>query len=124
MAEFDAVLVPEVGGAFAISPDITAKVLRKAPDGSPVALEVVFAAGARWPGPDVHAESSEAIFVLAGVLRTGIPGSGVNKVDDVCPAGTLVCAEQGTSHEPYSETGCTLLVTYPDKWKGSEPVAA
>lgn len=122
MADFDAVLTTEVGGAFAVSPQIAAKVLRTAPDGSPVALEVVFEPGARWPELDVHAESAEAIYVLAGVLRTGVPGSGVNKIDDACPAGTLVCAQQGTSHVPYSETGCTILVTYPDKWKGSEPV--
>lgn len=122
MADFDAVLSADIGDTFAISPDITAKVLRTAPDGSPVALEVVFAPGAAWPGEDVHSDSAEAVYVLSGVLRTGVPGSGVDKVDDACPAGTLVCAEQGTSHRPYSDTGCTLLLLYPDKWKGSAPI--
>ena len=124
MADFDSVLTAGIGDAIAISPEISAKVLRTGVDGSPVALEVVFGPGARWPEVDVHASSAEVIYVLSGELRTGIPGSGVDKVGDTCPAGTLVCAELGTSHQPYSETGCTLLVVYPDSWKGSVPVAA
>lgn len=121
MPDFDAVQPAAVGATISISPDITAKALRTAPDGSPVALEVVFAPGAVWPGEDSHTDSAEAVYVMSGVLNTGVPGTGVDKVGDACPAGTLVCAEQGTSHRPYSDAGCTLLLLYPDKWKGSEP---
>ena len=121
MADFDAVLSTDILSTFAISPEISAKVLRTDAGGSPVALEVTFAPGAVWPGEDIHSDSAEAVYVQSGVLRTGVPGSGVDKVDDRCPAGSLVCAEQGTSHRPFSDTGCTLLLFYPDKWKGSAP---
>jgi hypothetical protein len=124
MADFDAVLPDDIKDVVAISGQITAKVLRTAADGSPVVLEVVFAAGATWPGDDVHADSAEAIFVQSGSLRVGVPGSGVNGFDDICPAGAFLSAKRGTSHRPYSETGCTLLVFYPNKWEGSEAVAA
>lgn len=122
MAAFDAVLPSRITGMLQITPDITAKVLRTAVDGSPAALEVVFAPGARWPGADVHTDSDELVVVKSGVLNTGVPGAGI--VDDACPAGAVVCAERGTSHVPYSDTGCTLYLFYPSKWAGSQPVAA
>ncbi|MEY9860813.1 hypothetical protein ABH935_006450 [Catenulispora sp. GAS73] len=122
MAAFDAVLPSRIGGEFQISSDITAKVLRTAADGSPAALEVVFAAGAKWPGEDAHTDSDELVVVKSGVLHTGVAGAGIDGTD-ACPADAVVCAEQGTAHVPYSPTGCTLLLFYPSKWAGSQPVA-
>jgi hypothetical protein len=122
MPAFDAVLPGRITAEFEITPGITAKVLRTAADGSPAALEVVFAPGARWPGEDTHTDSDELVIVQSGVLNTGISGAGIDD-GDACPVGAVVCAEQGTSHVPYSDTGCTLLLFYPSKWAGSQPAA-
>lgn len=124
MAAFDAVLPGRIMEKFQITPEITAKILRTATDGTPAALEVVFAPGARWPGADEHNDSDELVVVQSGVLHTGVPGAGIDD-SDACPVGAVVCAQQGTAHVPYAgDAGCTLLLFYPGKWVGSEPVAA
>jgi anti-sigma factor ChrR (cupin superfamily) len=64
-----------------------------------------FAPGAEFPGIDVHESGPEQIYVISGVLSGG-------KFD--YREGDFVHQPKDTSHAPYSEKGCTLLVIYPE----------
>jgi anti-sigma factor ChrR (cupin superfamily) len=69
------------------------------------ALQVEIDAGARWPGVDYHMPGPEEVFVVAGDFNDGRGRYG---------AGTFLHHPAGSSHSPWSETGCVLFVYYPE----------
>ena len=64
-----------------------------------------FAPGAKFPGIDLHENGPEQIYVISGVLSGG-------KED--YREGDFIHQPKDSSHAPYSDTGCTLLVIYPE----------
>lgn len=94
-----------------LHPGITAHPVRwtsPADSADPVPREayVRFEPGAAYPESDVHADSSETVLVLLGLLQDE---------HGVYAPGTLVHGERGSSHTPSSPTGCLLYVTFPDR---------
>jgi uncharacterized cupin superfamily protein len=69
------------------------------------ALAVDWEPGAQWPGLDVHEPGPEVVYVVDGELIDG---------DTVLRPGEAAVYPAGSSHSPRSETGCRLLVFYPE----------
>lgn len=69
------------------------------------AYVVDIAAGAVWPGLDVHEPGPEEVFVVSGVFNDGVRDY---------PAGSFIHCPAGSSHVPQSATGCRLFVFYPE----------
>lgn len=61
--------------------------------------------GAKFPGVDLHDKGAEQIYVISGVF-----GGGKEDYHE----GDFVHQPKNSSHIPQSETGCTLLVIYPE----------
>jgi hypothetical protein len=74
-------------------------------DGLRRALEVELDRGAQWPGIDYHVPGPEEVYVLDGDFDDGAR---------VHAAGTFLHHPAGSSHSPRSESGCRLLVFYPE----------
>lgn len=83
---------------------ITERVLWEGENGKR-ALVYEFKAGAVFPGVDVHEEAPEQVFVISGVFNDGRKDF---------HAGSFLHFPKGTSHAPKSESGCVLLVLYPE----------
>lgn len=73
--------------------------------GGRTALVVDIAAGAKWPGLDIHEPGPEEVYVVDGVFNDGVRDY---------PAGTFIHHPAGSSHVPQSRKGCVLFVFYPD----------
>ncbi|WP_051718227.1 cupin domain-containing protein [Streptomyces megasporus] len=67
---------------------------------------VRFEPGAGYPEQDVHADSSETVLVLLGLLE--------DENGSYTP-GTRIEGARGSFHTPRSSTGCLLYVTFPDR---------
>lgn len=87
-----------------IFPGIRKRILRKAKSGF-IAQILEIDAGAKFTQLDVHEPGSEEIFVVSGVFNDGVHDY---------PAGTYIHNPAGSAHIPQSETGCVLLVCFPD----------
>ncbi|MEU9999355.1 cupin domain-containing protein [Streptomyces sp. NPDC050848] len=88
-----------------VAEGIAVKMLREGDDNSTLsAMLIEFAPGATF-GKEIH-ESQEILFVLAGEFYDG---------ERVHPAGTLITAQEGSVRWPQSQTGCRLLVLYPNR---------
>ncbi|MHA4773468.1 cupin domain-containing protein [Streptomyces sp. MSC1_001] len=86
-----------------VTDGIAVKMLREGDDNSALsAMLIEFAPGAVF-GKEIH-ERQEVLFVLEGEFHDG---------ERVHPAGTLITAQEGSTHWPQSQTGCRLLVLYP-----------
>lgn len=72
----------------------------------PVEAYVRFAPGCGYRVPDHHADSREVVLVLEGELRDE---------NGVYPVGTRVEGARGSTHTPYSVTGCLLYVSFPER---------
>ncbi|GAA3399281.1 cupin domain-containing protein [Streptomyces roseoviridis] len=82
---------------------IAVTMLREGPQDELSAMIIDFEPGAVF-GEELHA-TPEILFVLEGEFHDG---------EQVHPAGTLITARSGSVHWPQSETGCRVLVLYPD----------
>lgn len=69
------------------------------------ALVYEFKAGAVFPGIDTHEAGPEQIYVISGVFNDG---------REDFHAGSFLHLPTGSSHAPKSESGCVLLVLYPE----------
>ncbi|WP_461481261.1 cupin domain-containing protein [Porticoccus sp.] len=85
-------------------PGITERKIWTGENGSWAAV-YEFAPGAKFPGIDLHASGPEQIYVISGIF-----GGGREDYRE----GDFVHQPKNTSHMPQSETGCTLLVIYPE----------
>ena len=74
-------------------------------DSGSKALIVEIEPGARFLELDVHQPGPEIVYVLEGTFNDG--------VEDFDP-GTYIHHPAGSSHIPQSETGCRLLVIFPE----------
>jgi anti-sigma factor ChrR (cupin superfamily) len=66
---------------------------------------VEFQPGTVFPVLDVHEPGPEQVFIISGVFNDG---------RDNFKAGAFIHNPAGSAHIPYSETGCVLLVIYPE----------
>lgn len=85
-------------------PGITQRVLWEGLNGKRVEV-FEFAAGAIYPGLDIHEPGPEQVYVISGDLS----GDG-----NTYRTGDFVHYPAGTSHIPRSENGCVLLVNFPE----------
>lgn len=86
-----------------VTEGIVLRMLQEGGTGSLSAMLIDFAAGARF-GEEIHQEA-EILFVLEGEFHDG---------EQAHPAGTLITAQKGSVHWPQSQTGCRVLVLYPN----------
>ncbi|MFE8940955.1 cupin domain-containing protein [Streptomyces sp. NPDC007872] len=90
-----------------VTDGIAVTMLREGTDDELSAMLIDFEPGAVF-GEELH-QTSEVLFVLEGEFHDG---------QQIHPAGTLITATAGSVHWPQSETGCRLLVLYPDGMAG------
>ncbi|MFE0773324.1 cupin domain-containing protein [Streptomyces sp. NPDC058861] len=90
-----------------VTDGIAVTMLREGTDDELSAMLIDFEPGAVF-GEELH-QTPEVLFVLEGEFHDG---------QQIHPAGTLITATAGSVHWPQSETGCRLLVLYPDGMAG------
>lgn len=83
---------------------ITERVLWEG-EGGKRALVYEFKAGAVFPGIDVHESGPEQIYVISGAFSDG---------REEFQAGSFLHLPKDSAHAPKSDTGCVLLVLYPE----------
>ncbi|RKZ71170.1 MAG: anti-sigma factor [Gammaproteobacteria bacterium] len=83
---------------------ITERVLWEGDNGKR-AMVYEFSPGAVFPGVDVHESGPEQVYVISGVFNDG---------REDFPAGSFIHNPMGSAHAPKSESGCVLLVLYPE----------
>ena len=86
------------------APGIKVRDLWRGPIGQ-LAQLVEIAAGARYPGVELHSPGPEECFVVSGVFNDG---------ERDYPAGSFVHSPAGSGHVPQSKDGCTLFLFYPE----------
>ncbi len=86
------------------APGITQRILWQGDNDKRVVV-VEFQPGAVFPGLDVHGPGPEQVFVISGDFNDG---------RDIFKAGDFIHNPAGSAHIPKSETGCVLLVIYPE----------
>ncbi|MDX3694899.1 cupin domain-containing protein [Streptomyces europaeiscabiei] len=86
-----------------VTEGIVMRMLQEGAEGSLSAMLIDFDPGAKF-GEEIHQEQ-EILFVLEGEFHDG---------EHVHPAGTLITAQKGSVHWPQSQTGCRVLVLYPN----------
>lgn len=64
-----------------------------------------FEAGAKFPGIDAHLTGPEQIFVISGVFNDGEKNHN---------EGSFINNPVGSAHIPQSETGCAVLIIFPE----------
>lgn len=69
------------------------------------AIVFEFNAGAKFPGLDIHDVGPEQIYVISGVFNDGREDHN---------EGSFIHNPRGSAHVPQSNTGCVVLVTYPE----------
>ena len=69
-------------------------------------LAVDWPPGGQWPGLDVHQPGPEVVYVVSGDLIDG---------DAVLSPGDAAVYPAGSSHSPRSDSGCRLIVFYPER---------
>ncbi|MFF6837139.1 cupin domain-containing protein [Streptomyces sp. NPDC012438] len=90
-----------------VTDSIAVTMLREGTDDELSAMLIDFEPGAVF-GEELH-QTPEVLFVLEGEFHDG---------QQIHLAGTLITATAGSVHWPQSETGCRLLVLYPDGMAG------
>lgn len=83
---------------------ITVRVLWEGDNGKR-ALVYEFAAGAVYPGIDVHEVGPEQVYVISGVFNDG---------REDFTAGSFTYNPKGSAHAPQTESGCVILVLHPE----------
>jgi anti-sigma factor ChrR (cupin superfamily) len=64
-----------------------------------------FSPGAVYPGVEVHESGPEQVYIISGVFNDG---------REDFHAGSFIHNPTGSAHAPKSESGCVLLVLYPE----------
>lgn len=86
------------------APGITLRVLWEGDNGKRVEV-YEFAAGAVYPGLDVHEPGPEQVFIISGDFYDG---------KETFKAGDFIHNPAGSAHVPQSKNGCVLLVIFPE----------
>ncbi|MEH6468375.1 MAG: cupin domain-containing protein [Porticoccus sp.] len=86
------------------APGITQRVLWQGSDFKRVVV-FEFQPGSVYPGLDVHEPGPEQVYVISGEFNDG---------REVFKAGDFIHNPAGSAHIPQSETGCVLLVMFPE----------
>jgi len=86
------------------APNITERVMWEGENGKR-AIVYEFLPGSVFPGLDVHESGPEQIYIISGVFYDGKENH---------EEGSFIYFPKDTSHIPKSDSGCVLLVLYPE----------